>query len=230
MTYLRLNHFAYPLPVPSLPLCKSIAHANPGTASLPPRKSVAHATAWYYVRHSCVWRKTSTAGTRSRKIRPKPAITGEGRSARGVRALFPLLLKNAAVQKSDGSGEPACRPEHINAPCISELSGLWARFSARRMFTGNSFHLHRKLCSCEGCKIQGVEGSMDQTNQWKKTAASPSTDDDNDALGKWLSENWASSAPRPQRMGGQVLQKLRNGRVRVVVVESTRSRRRPVSL
>ena len=31
VTYLRL-HFAYPLPVPSLPLCKSIAHVNPGTA------------------------------------------------------------------------------------------------------------------------------------------------------------------------------------------------------
>ena len=69
---------------------------------------------------------------------------------------------------------------------------------------------------------------MDKTNQWKTMAASPSTDDDHDALAKRLSEKWASSAPRPQLMGGQVLQKLRNGRVRVVVVESTRSRRHPV--
>ena len=49
---------------------------------------------------------------------------------------------------------------------------------------------------------------MDKTNQWKTTAASPSTDDDHDALAKRLSENWASSAPRPHRMGGQVLQRL----------------------
>ena len=34
-------------------------------------KSVVHATAWYYARHTCVWRKTSTAGTRSRK-QPTP--------------------------------------------------------------------------------------------------------------------------------------------------------------
>ena len=37
------NHFAYPLPVPSLPLCKSIAHANLGTEPLPP----------YQIRRSC---------------------------------------------------------------------------------------------------------------------------------------------------------------------------------
>ena len=69
---------------------------------------------------------------------------------------------------------------------------------------------------------------MDKTNQWKTTAASPSTDDDNDALAKRLSVNWASSAPRRGRAAGEILQKLRNGRVHVVAVESTRSRRHPM--
>ena len=58
-------------------------------------------------------------------------------------------------------------------------------------------------------------------------AASPSTDDDHDALAKRLSENWATPAPRPQRMGGQVIQRLAHGRVHVVAVESKRSRSRP---
>ena len=70
---------------------------------------------------------------------------------------------------------------------------------------------------------------MDKTNQWKTMAASPSTDDDHDALAKRLSENWATSAPRPQRMGGQVIQRLAHGRVHVVAVESKRSRWRPGS-
>jgi hypothetical protein len=68
---------------------------------------------------------------------------------------------------------------------------------------------------------------MDKTNQWKMTAASPSTDDDYDALAKRLSVNWASSGPRGGRTAGQIVQKLRDGRVNVVAVESTRSRRRP---
>ena len=71
---------------------------------------------------------------------------------------------------------------------------------------------------------------MDKTNQWKTMAASPSTNDDHDALAKRLSVNWASSAPRRGRAAGEVLQKLRNGRLHVVAVESMRSRRRPVSL
>jgi hypothetical protein len=69
---------------------------------------------------------------------------------------------------------------------------------------------------------------MDDTNQWKKTS-SPS-DDDNDALAKRLSEKWAISAPNPGRAGSQVVQRLKHGRVNVVAVESSRSRRRPVSL
>ena len=68
---------------------------------------------------------------------------------------------------------------------------------------------------------------MDKTNEWKMTAASPSTDDDNDALAKRLSVNWASSTPGRGRTAGQIVQKLRDGRVRVVAVESTRSRQRP---
>ena len=74
---------------------------------------------------------------------------------------------------------------------------------------------------------------MDKTNQWKTTAASPSTDDDNDALAKRVREgwaSWASSISRSGRSGGQVLQRLRHGRIHVVAVESTRSRRRPMSL
>lgn len=71
---------------------------------------------------------------------------------------------------------------------------------------------------------------MNKTNQWEMTAASPPTDGDNDALAKRLSEKWANSALGPQRTGGQALQRLRHGRVHVVAVESTRSRRRPVSL
>ena len=71
---------------------------------------------------------------------------------------------------------------------------------------------------------------MDKTNQWKTTATSPLTDDDTDALAKRLSVNWASSAPRRGRAAGEVLQKLQNGRVHLVAVERTRSRRRPVSL
>ena len=71
---------------------------------------------------------------------------------------------------------------------------------------------------------------MDKTNQWKTMAASPSTNDDHDALAKRLSVNWASSAPRRGRAAGEVLQKLQNGRVHIVAVERTRSRRRPVSL
>ena len=71
---------------------------------------------------------------------------------------------------------------------------------------------------------------MDKRNQWKTTAASPSADADNDALAKRLNENWASSVPHRGRATGQLLQKLRNGRVHVVAVESIRSRRRPVSL
>ena len=69
---------------------------------------------------------------------------------------------------------------------------------------------------------------MNKTNQWNTTAA-PSTGGDNDALAKLLSEKWANSALRPQRTGGQVLQRLRHGRVHVVAVESTRSRRQPVA-
>ena len=86
------------------------------------------------------------------------------------------------------------------------------------------------LRSCEGAKFRALEGPMDKTNQWKTAALSPSTDDDNDALAKRLSVNWASSAPRRGQAAGQVLQKLRNGRVHAVAVESMRSRRRPVSL
>jgi hypothetical protein len=71
---------------------------------------------------------------------------------------------------------------------------------------------------------------MDNTNQWKTTVSSPSTDDDHDTLAKRLSEKWASSAPNAGRAGGQVLQRLAHGRVHVVAVESIRSRRRPVSL
>ena len=69
---------------------------------------------------------------------------------------------------------------------------------------------------------------MDKTNQWETTATAPPTDGDNDALAKLLSEKWANSAFRPQRTGGQVLQRLRHGRVHVVAVESTRPRRRPM--
>ena len=70
---------------------------------------------------------------------------------------------------------------------------------------------------------------MDKTNQGKTTAPSPPTDGDIDAFAKRLSVNWANSAPRRGRAAGQVLQKLRNGRVHAVAVESTRSRWRPVS-
>jgi hypothetical protein len=71
---------------------------------------------------------------------------------------------------------------------------------------------------------------MDNTNQWKTTVSSPSTDDDHDTLAKRLSEKWASSARNAGRAGGQVLQRLAHGRVHVVAVESIRSRRRPMSL
>ena len=157
-----------------------------------------------------------------------------------VRSLSQPCSNAGRAQKSDGSGESscgydlgslACRPEHIDTPCISDSSGYGRVFQRDGCSPETlSSYIENSAALLRGCKIQGVEGSMDETNQWKKAAASPSTDDDNDALAKRLSENWASSAPHAQRMGGQVLQKLRNGRVRVVVVESTRSRRRPVSL
>ena len=67
---------------------------------------------------------------------------------------------------------------------------------------------------------------MDKTNQ-EKTAASPPNDGDIDAFAKRLSVNWASSAPNAGRAGGQVLQRLKHGRVHVVAVESKRSRLRP---
>jgi hypothetical protein len=63
---------------------------------------------------------------------------------------------------------------------------------------------------------------MDKTDQWKTTASLPPTDGDDDTLAKRVSENWASSAPRSGRTGGQVLQRLRHGRVHVVTVENTR--------
>jgi hypothetical protein len=71
---------------------------------------------------------------------------------------------------------------------------------------------------------------MDKTTQGKTPAPPSPTDGDIDAFAKRLSVNWANSAPDARRAGGQVLQRLAHGRVRVVVVESTRSRRRPVSL
>ncbi|MGA8991860.1 MAG: hypothetical protein WB500_15990 [Rhodoplanes sp.] len=115
--------------------------------------------------------------------------------------------------------------ERIDTPCISELSGQWDVHRKRFPLTQKAL-----LHSCEGASFWMLEASMDETDQWKTTAVSPSTDDDHDALAKRWRENWASSVPGPRRMGGQVLQQLRHGRVRVVAVESTRSRRRPVSL
>jgi hypothetical protein len=78
----------------------------------------------------------------------------------------------------------------------------------------------------EGARVWVL--AMDKTNQLKTAATSPPNN--NDALTKRLSEKWLSSVPRPQRMVNQVLQQLRNGRVRIVEVENTRSRRRPTSL
>ena len=71
---------------------------------------------------------------------------------------------------------------------------------------------------------------MDKTNRWNTAAPPPSTDDENDALAKRVSEKWGYSVPGRGRVNDQVVQKLRDGRVRVIAVESTRSRRRPVSL
>ena len=71
---------------------------------------------------------------------------------------------------------------------------------------------------------------MDNTNQFKTTVSSPSTNDDHDTLAKRLSEKWASSARKVGRAGGQVLQRLAHGRVHVVAVESIRPRRRPIFL
>ena len=66
---------------------------------------------------------------------------------------------------------------------------------------------------------------MDKTNQWK-TAPWPLSDDNDDVLARRLIENWTSSASHRGRSGDQIVQKLRDGRVRVIEVESTRSRRR----
>ena len=68
---------------------------------------------------------------------------------------------------------------------------------------------------------------MDKTNQGNTTAPSPPTDGDIDAFAKRLSVNWASSAADARRTGGQVLQRLKHGRVHVVAVESKRSGLRP---
>ena len=67
---------------------------------------------------------------------------------------------------------------------------------------------------------------MDKTNHWE-TAFSPPNDGEIDAFAKRLTVTWASSATRRGRSDDQVVQKLRDGRVRVIRVESTRSRRRP---
>ena len=69
---------------------------------------------------------------------------------------------------------------------------------------------------------------MDKTNQWK-AAPWPSADSEDDALAKRLIESWASSASHRGRSGDRIVQKLRDGRVRVGEVENTRSRRRPVA-
>ncbi|MGA7454318.1 MAG: hypothetical protein WBW73_24710, partial [Rhodoplanes sp.] len=44
----------------------------------------------------------------------------------------------------------------------------------------------KKLCCApaRSASFRALEGSMDKTNQWKTMAASPSTDDDHDALAK----------------------------------------------
>jgi hypothetical protein len=68
---------------------------------------------------------------------------------------------------------------------------------------------------------------MDKTNQGKTTATSPPSDGDIDAFAKRLSVNWASSAAAARRAGGQVLQRLKHGRVHVVAVENKRPRWRP---
>jgi hypothetical protein len=68
---------------------------------------------------------------------------------------------------------------------------------------------------------------MDKTNEWK-TLPAPPVDDEHDLLAKRLTETWAISAAQRRSSGDQILQKLPGGRVRVVEVQSTRSRRRPV--
>jgi hypothetical protein len=113
------------------------------------------------------------------------------------------------------------------APC-ADLSEWNSPHGGSSLSKTLSSYNNALLRSCEGAKFRALEDSMDKTNQWKTAALSPSTDDD--ALAKRLSVNWASSAPRRGQAAGQVLQKLRNGRVHAVAVESMRSRRRPVSL
>jgi len=68
---------------------------------------------------------------------------------------------------------------------------------------------------------------MDKTNQLDATSR-PSADSDDKALAQRLIDSWASSVPHRTRgrSGDQVMQKLPDGRVRVVQVESARSRRR----
>jgi hypothetical protein len=67
---------------------------------------------------------------------------------------------------------------------------------------------------------------MNKTNHWE-TAPSPLNDGEIDAFAKRLTATWASSPARRDRSDDQVVQKLRDGRVRVIRVESTRSRRPP---
>jgi len=68
---------------------------------------------------------------------------------------------------------------------------------------------------------------MDKTNQLDATSR-PSADSDDEALARHLIDSWASSVPHRtrSRSGDQVMQRLPDGRVRVVQVESARSRRR----
>lgn len=78
------------------------------------------------------------------------------------------------------------------------------------------------------CTIQATGNPMDKTNQWNAISR-PSADSEDEALAKRLTDSWARSAPQRTRgrSGEQVMQRLRDGRVRVVPVESARSRRRP---
>jgi hypothetical protein len=71
------------------------------------------------------------------------------------------------------------------------------------------------------------KASMDNANQWK-TAATPSLDGNDDALARQLIENWARPASHRNR-STKIMQRLRDGRVRVVEVESKRSRRYALS-
>ena len=94
----------------------------------------------------------------------------------------------------------------------------------------NSFLTHRKpsCAPAKGARIRALEGSMDKTNLWE-TAPSPLNDGEIDALAKRLTATWASSPTPRGRSDDRVVQKLRDGRVRVIRVENTRSRRRPDS-